>query len=673
MDRILFGAAYYDEYMPEERLQTDVAMMKKAGINVVRIAESTWATCEPQEGVFDFSHVVRVLDAMEAAGISVIVGTPTYAVPPWLAKKYPDVLKTWDDAPNRYGPRQNMDITNPDYRRLAGRVIRRLLEVAAPRRCVIGFQLDNETKPYGTATPAVQARFAAYLREKFGGDLDALNRAFGFDYWSGRVGAWEDLPDVRGTVNGSFGAEFERFQRGLVTEFLCWQRAIVEEYRRPDQFITHNFDYDWRGYSCGIQPLVDQRAAAAAVTVAGCDIYHPSQDALTGLEIAFGGDVARSLKDGAGYLVLETQAQGFPSWTPYPGQLRLQAYSHIAAGAQCVEYWHWHSLHNACETYWKGVLSHDFGENAAYRELAAVGGELARVGGQLAGLQKHNEVALLVSNTALTALQWYGIEATSADWHGAGGTQYNDVVLWLYRALFACNVECDILWPDVPAETLARYKAVLVPALYAAPEDLLLRLDGYVRQGGVLLATFKTAFADENAKVWHDTQPHALTACLGVRYDQFAFPHNVGLTGEAACPDEGAEVFMELLAPTTAQTLARYDHPAWGGYAAITENRCGAGRAYYLGCMTGPKTLRAVLMRALAAAGVDLAEADAGVAVRRAAAPRGGTVRFYLNYSGEARRAVYRGAAGRDVHTGAAVAPGEAFRLAPWGLRVVAE
>ncbi len=63
--QLLFGAAYYDEYMPYERLDKDVEMMKKAGINTVRIAESTWSTCEPQEGVFDFSHVERVRNRSE--------------------------------------------------------------------------------------------------------------------------------------------------------------------------------------------------------------------------------------------------------------------------------------------------------------------------------------------------------------------------------------------------------------------------------------------------------------------------------------------------------------------------------------------------------------------------------------------------------------------------------
>ena len=97
------------------------------------------------------------------------------------------------------------------------------MECTAHRTCVIGFQLDNETKHYGTAGRNVQEQLVKYLRRKFHDDLDTMNREFGLDYWSNRVNAWEDFPDVRGTINGSLGAEFEKFQRGLVTEFLSWQ------------------------------------------------------------------------------------------------------------------------------------------------------------------------------------------------------------------------------------------------------------------------------------------------------------------------------------------------------------------------------------------------------------------------------------------------------------------
>ena len=540
MKKLLYGAAYYDEYMPYDRLQQDVAMMKKAGINTVRIAESTWSTCEPQEGVFDFSHVERVMDAMEEAGINVIIGTPTYAIPTWMVKSHPDVMAETVKGRGIYGARQIMDITHPVYRFYAERVIRKLMECTAHRKCVIGFQVDNETKYYGTAGKNVQEKFVKYLRKKFNNDLDAMNHEFGLDYWSNRINAWEDFPDVRGTINGSLGAEFEKFQRTLVDEFLSWQADIVNEYRREDQFITHNFDFEWRGYSYGVQPDVNHYHAAKALTIAGTDIYHPTQDDLTGAEIAFGGDMTRSLKRD-NYLVLETEAQGYPGWTPYKGQLRLQAYSHLANGANSVMYWHWHSIHNSFETYWRGLLSHDMQENAPYREACIIGNEFSRLGSHLVNLKKKNEVAILVSNEALTALKWFGIEATAAGDHGIG---YNDVVRWLYDTLFKMNVECDFVWPE--SDNLDQYKAIFVPALYAAPDGLLEKLKQYTANGGTLVATFKTAFANENVKVSHEMQPHILSNCFGISYQQFTFPKNTGLSGSiingtAKDSDEKAE------------------------------------------------------------------------------------------------------------------------------------
>ena len=365
-DAIWYGVAYYDEYMPYDRLDKDIAMMKAAGINVVRIGESTWGTMEPREGEFDFSHLDRVLDAMHKAGIRVIIGTPTYAIPAWMAKRYPDVLATTAAGQNKYGTRQNMDITNPDFRRLAERMIRAMLAHVSDHPAIIGYQVDNETKHYNTSGKQVQQGFVNYLKEKFS-SLDAMNDAYGLNYWSNRINSWEEFPEVHESVytspvtsiNGSVTAAFAAYQRSLVTEYLAWQADIVNEYKKTGQFVTQNFDLDWRGYSYGIQSSVDHFEAAQAMDIAGVDIYHPGQNQLTGAEIALGGDLSRSMKNGQNYFVIETQAQGFPQWTPYPGQLTLQAFSHVASGANMVAYWHWASTHNAIETYWKGLLSQD--------------------------------------------------------------------------------------------------------------------------------------------------------------------------------------------------------------------------------------------------------------------------------------------------------------------------
>ncbi len=38
---ILFGTAYYEEYLPYDRLEEDMRMMTEAGFNTIRIGEST--------------------------------------------------------------------------------------------------------------------------------------------------------------------------------------------------------------------------------------------------------------------------------------------------------------------------------------------------------------------------------------------------------------------------------------------------------------------------------------------------------------------------------------------------------------------------------------------------------------------------------------------------------
>lgn len=645
VDQILFGAAYYDEYMPqgEDRIDIDMAMMERAGINLIRIAESTWSTCEPQPGVFDFSHVDRALDAAHRHGIHVVVGTPTYAVPAWLVRMHPDVLAATPAGEGKYGARQIMDIVNPAYRFYGERVIRRLMAHVADHPAIIGYQVDNETKYYDSVSRDMQALFVKYLRGKFDGSLEALNAHFGLDYWSNRIDAWEDFPDVTGSINQSLRGEFDRFRRAQVAEFLAWQTAIVREYAHDDQFVTQNFDFEWRGYSYGVQPAVDHFKASAAVDITGVDIYHPTEDELTGKEIAFGGDMTRSTKRGANYLVLETEAQGQHGWLPFPGQLRLQAYSHLASGADMVEYWHWHSIHNSFETYWKGLLSHDMEPNPTYEEAGVFGREVARpeVGGRLVHLRKRNRVAVMVSNEALSALEWFRLETGFPD---GVGVNYNDVVRRVYDALFELNVECDFLPADANAERMAAYDLIVAPALYCASEGTIAALRGFVKAGGHLIATLRSFVTDEEVTVWHDRAPHGLTDVFGLTYNQFTRPKGRVPVEFAAgspladVPAAQAEALIELLAAGEGtQVLARYGHYAWAGYAAITRHAFGAGDAEWIGTLLDADTMRAVMREAVANAGIETpGMALAGrLVVRQGVNGRGETVTYLLNYSAD--------------------------------------
>lgn len=665
-EKLYYGAAYYDEYMPCDRLQTDMEMMKKAGMNLIRIAESTWSTWEPKDGVFDFTHLHRMLQASRDAGIDVIVGTPTYAIPPWLARKYPDILAVTHNGPELYGRRQNMDITHPGYLLHAERIIRRLLEEVRQYPHVIGFQIDNETKPYDTCGPRVQQMFTEYLKKLYP-DINAFNQEFGLNYWSNRVQDWSDLPDVRGTINGSFAAEFEHFQRNLVTEFFRWQAGIIREYLRPEQFITHNFDFSWRNYSYGYQPDVNQYDAAEYLDIAGSDIYHLSEDHLTGAEIAFGGDLTRSLKQD-NYLILETEAQGNHGWLAYPGQLRLQAFSHLASGAVCVEYWHWHSIHNAIESYWKGVLSHNLKENAAYRECMTIGADFARLSDDLIHLKKHNRIAMLMSSRSNTAFRYFP----------AGSIQdQNTIVRWLYDACYRMNLEMDFLSDTAAApEQLADYDLLLLPSVYSVSGELAAHLETYVKNGGHLLATLRSAFADEHLKIYADDQPHGLTDCFGMTYDQFTEPGNTSLSSQAISFAKKPVLsdWMELLIPYDEHTevIARYEHPYWKEYAAVTHHAYGKGSAAYLGCYFDADSLEAVLQVLMERFGITAAKERFPLIRKEGVNQHGKKITYFFNYSNDCIRYTvpYNGT---ELISSTAVHAQETSELGAWSFHILKE
>lgn len=683
-EKLYFGAAYYSEYLPYDRVEKDMEMMEKAGMNVIRIAESTWSTLEPQEGVYDFTHIDRMLDAAACHHISVIVGTPTYAVPTWLVKKYPDILAITQNGHERYGHRQNMDITNPDYLSHAERVIRVLMEHVKDVPHVIGYQLDNETKSYGTAGPHVQAMFVDYLKENFP-DINDFNHEFGLDYWSNRVNDWDDFPDVRGTINQSLAAEFCKFQRSLVTKFLSWQADIVREYKRDDQFITQNFDFDWTTHSIGYQSQVDQYDASRCMTVAGADIYHPSNEELTGAEITVCGNISRSLKKD-NYLILETEAQGLTPWLPYPGQLRLQAYSHIANGSNSVMYWHWHSIHNAIESYWKGVLSHDFSENETYREAVVIGNEWNKIGSHLKNLKKENKIAIMLDNASLTGFTQFPLEK-------AGANGYNTVMRWFSDALYRLNIEYDMI--SSREQDFSGYECLIVPALYSAPESLLLALDSYVRNGGHLITTFRSGFSDEYLKIYPDMQPHILHECLGLHYDQFTHPHHVDIVPvqsdvmaaaqeHFSHPDDSAFSltssaceWMELITCDTAVPVLKYSHPAYERYAAAAKNQYGNGSTLYFGTMfENDELLESVLLSFLHETGFSGGDLSSDaphypLIVKRGINDSGKELCYYLNYSKDPVSVTHRGKDGIELVSETSIVCGDKIDLGGWGVAVV--
>jgi len=665
MDTVLYGAAYYPEYMPHERLDKDVELMKQAGISVVRIGESSWGLWEPEDGRFEYAWMDRVVDRMQKAGIKVIMGTPTYSIPAWMYKKHPEIVMTRLDGKTiTYGMRQNADLLNPTYRFYCERIIRKLAEHYKDNRTVIGWQIDNETPPGGAANKDVQDGFVEYLQHKFK-TVDELNKVWGLNYWGQRLNDWTEIPPESGILNPGWKLEWQRYAQWITTDFLAWQASIVNQYKRPDQFVAQDFAGPPR-------PEVNEYDISKSLDIVAVNPYHHApQDEYDGEDSSYQGDFSRSLKQ-TNYLVTETNADtiGWDSksqFPPYDGQLRLDVYTHLSSGANMVEYWHWHSIHYGQETYWKGILGHDLEPGRPYQEMSRTAHELQHIGPQIVDLKRTHPVAILYSSDS-----YWGIEFMKF----SDRENYRTILRQMYHTLYQANVGVDFVFPE--STNFGDYKTIVVPPLYVASDALLNKLVEYVRNGGQLLMEFKSGFTNEYDTVRWVTMPGPLREAAGFHYQEFSsLRQSLALKDDPfhAGADNKVSDWAEMLSLDSAQALAYYDHPFFGKFPAITRNRFGKGTLTYEGTVLSDTLQRKVVLDVLQLAGLKGPDQDlpASVRTKHGTNRSGKMIHYYLNYSGSLQTLNYPYGKGTDLLTQSAVSHSQQISVTPWDLIVIEE
>jgi beta-galactosidase len=681
---VLYGAAYYNEYMPGDqaaRLDKDVALMKAAGLSVVRMGESTWSLWEPEDGQFEYAWMDRVVDAMGKAGIKVILGTPTYSIPAWMAHQHPEIFADrippgmfgGKPVPSVYGLRQNMDTDSPAYRFYAERLIRHIVAHYKDNPTVIGWQLDNETSSYDAANPDVFIGFQHYLEKKFG-TPEALSKAWFLNYWGENIHTWEDLPRRDGTISTGYKLEWSRWSQMRVTDFLRWQASLVRECAGARQFVTTD-------YGGMMKRDVNEGAIAEALDIVADNIYHLTQDQYDGSFQSLQSDFSRSLKHG-NFLVTETNAQTI-GWTsqsqypPYDGQLREDVYTYLASGANMVEYWHWASIAANQETYWKGILSHDLEPNREYAEMSRTAHELEKIGPHLVGLKIHNDVAILWSRDSANAISFmpYGGGVPARSWTGEPDG-YVSLVQQMHKALYDLNLGSDFVFPET--QDFSAYKLLLVPALYIADDALLQRISDYVKSGGHVVMTFKSGFANENSAVRWVRAPGPLREAAGLSYQEFSnLEHPLSLKDDPFQLGDANKVqyWAEFLMPEHAKALAHYDHPFFGKWPAITENQFGLGTLLYEGTYLSDALQTAMLRRALGEAGLTIGDQQLPplVHAQHGVNRMGKRVHYYFNYSAAALKFSYAYGDGINLLDDKAAARGQQIELGAWDLAIVEE
>jgi beta-galactosidase len=623
----------------------------------------------------------RVVDAMGRAGIKVILGTPTYSIPAWMAHQHPEILvRTLNRGVfggpavrSTYGMRQNMDTDSPAFRYYAERLIRHIVAHYHDNPTVIGWQLDNETGSNDAVNRDVFIGFQHYLEKKFV-TPEALSKAWFLNYWGENIHTWEDLPTRDGAQSTGYKLEWTRWSQMRVTDYLHWQATLVRECASPRQFVTTDF-------SGMMQRDVNEEAVAATLDIPALNNYHGTQNHYDGSSQSIQADFTRSLKH-SNFLVTETNAQT-TDWTsafqypPYDGQLREDVYTHLSNGANMVEYWHWGSIAANQETYWKGVLSHDLEPNRAYGEVSRTAHELQKIGPHLVGLRVHNDVAILWSRDSLNAISFMPFTSSGPEWSFSPPTaDYAALVQQIHRSLYDLNVGTDFVFSDT--KDFTAYKLLIVPALYISDDALLKRISDYVKNGGHVVMTFKSGFANENSAVRWVRAPGPLREAAGFSYQEFSnLEHPIALKGDPfhAGTENKVMYWAEFLMPEHAKALAYYDHPFFGRWPAITENNFGSGSLVYEGTYLSDALQTAVLKRAVDEAGLSSPDEQlpASIHVQRGVNRLDKRIRYYFNYSAAEMKFNYPYKAGTNLLDGRAVTSGLQLTLAPWDLAIIEE
>jgi beta-galactosidase len=684
---VLFGAAYYAEYQQDGTLDRDLDLMVEAGFTVIRVGESVWSTWEPREGQFDLDWLQPVLDGAHARDISVILGTPTYAVPPWLQVLHPEIAAERVTGHRAgWGARQEMDQSHPAYRFYAERIVRRVAARYADHPAVVGWQVDNEPGNELPRNDQVFMRFVAWLERRYG-TVESLNDEWGLVYWSHRLTDWSQLWRPDGNVQPQYDLEWRRFQGELADELIAWQADVVREYARDDQFVTTCISY--------ARPQVADDRLVKSLDVTAGNPYYKMQDGLTrGVEVQREagwwhtgvwalhqwGDRAFSSAQ-ASFLVTETNAQSiggpWQNQPPFDGQIKQAALALVARGARMVEYWHWHTLHFGVETYWGGVLPHSQRPGRIYREVAALGATLKALGGAVDGLVPTADVLMLWSTDTKWSFEGYPPLALS------DGSPDPDSYLHLfdahYRGLAEAGAQVRIqhvaqfLAAD-PASVAAEHPVLVVPGLYVADDETLEALAAYAEAGGHLVVGVRTGYGDELARARRDVAPAVLSGPAGVWYEEYTnldepLPVQTAVAttpaGELELePGSAGTRWADVLVVEEAEVVLWFPDTEIRADAVMTTRTSGAGRVTYIATVPNPELSRSIARWLLPATSASAWAATDTVTVTTGTRPGFSDLAFVSNWSAH-EATVTTPTAVRDLETRQAAAAGTTVTLAP--------
>lgn len=575
LENFYFGATYYPEHWDAETRKNDPDLMSEAGFNIVRMAEFAWILMEPEEGRYDFSFFDEAIEKLGRKKIFTMLCTPTAAPPVWLVRKHPEILRVNDNGVSmRHGSRQHACHSNPIFMKYSEKITEAMAGHFKNNPFVVGWQTDNEFNCHFSEChcESCQAAFRKFLRSKYE-NIDFLNERWGTVFWGQTYSSFDEIQTPRNLKpaypNPSQQLDYYRFISATVTEFQYRQVEILRKTQKK-WFVTHN----------GIFGHIDYRGQFGKdLDSMGYDTYpmFENRPEFRRFSHAFGLDIVRSLT--GNFMVLEHQSgpggqAPYMHNNPFPGEIRAMTYKSISRGADGLLYFRWRTCRFGAEEYWCGILDHDNIPRGRYFEIRQIGNELKKIGCEVLGTSVHIDCAVAAGEMDVTdAHATYTLGLPSED-HIAG---------IIHRFLMRKGYAVGCVHPE---DELSGLKLYVIPHWALFKPEWVPNLERFVKNGGTLVVSARTAAKNVDNTVVPDTLPGCLRNLCGVTVEEYgrlnlpAENLEMKIANFAVKPD----IWYEILRPENgAVPYAKWKGGHLDGKCAISLKKHGRGHVFYIG------------------------------------------------------------------------------------------
>ncbi len=531
---VLLGGDYNPDQWDMETIERDMELFKEANINVLTLPVFSWTKLEPEEGRYCFEWLDEIIDIIEENGFHFFLATPTAAPPAWMSLKYPEVhLVDVQGRRKVHGSRTLFCLNSGIYRERAALMAEQLAGHFGKRKGLIGWHVANEYGHYcycGTC----RKKFAGWLENRYG-SIDELNRRWNTAFWNRTYISFDEIMvpselNDDNICNPTAMLSYQRFMTDSTLECFKNEAGILKK-ATPGIPVFTNFSSNLKS--------LDLNRMAEAMDVIGWDNY-PDPGSPPSF-VAMTHDIMRGLKDGRSFYVME-QSPNQQNWQPYnklkrPGEIRELAYQGLGRGADSSMYFQMRQSVSGAEKFHGALISHSGrGDTRTFKEMKQLGSELRNLGKYIVGAETCSEAGIIMDWGS-----WWALENSSGP---SKSLDYLKEVHKYYSPFYRRNIPVDFL---KPGSELSKYKVIFLPMLYMLTPKTAEKLERFVENGGILIATYLTGYADEDDRCVYGAYPGLLRKVFGLWVEETdaLFPNekNVICVSDELCKTSRAQGF----------------------------------------------------------------------------------------------------------------------------------